>query len=181
MSIIAILIFVWTILIGVFLWYHKMAVDCKSNPAIKCWKDWKCFDINKLKSLPSPLTVQNANNSADGPPPTITSGKQDVDYKTYESFLTDPENLQNMYTTDANGNYVLNSTFKTNTDNTQPPILIKNWDNTNLNLNYNAKKINGITCCVFNSDKTACASGQGIPTASPTGFCTPPGILSLQQ
>lgn len=43
MGVICGLIFIWSILVAVFLYYHKMTVDCRTNPAIKCWNDWNCL------------------------------------------------------------------------------------------------------------------------------------------
>lgn len=46
MIIICGLLIFWSALVGVMLYYKKQAFDCSTNPAIKCWNDWKCWNSN---------------------------------------------------------------------------------------------------------------------------------------
>jgi hypothetical protein len=36
------MIILLSVLIGVLLFLKKRYTDCFTNPAIRCWKDWKC-------------------------------------------------------------------------------------------------------------------------------------------
>lgn len=43
MIIVCVLLFFWALLVGVLLVYQKRSFDCRTNQAIQCWNDWKCW------------------------------------------------------------------------------------------------------------------------------------------
>lgn len=61
MVIVCVMLAVWSILVGAFLYYKKRAFDCQTNPAIKCWNDWRCWN--------DPLSVNGTGTN-----PVLTNG-----------------------------------------------------------------------------------------------------------
>jgi len=182
MSIISIMIFLWTILVGVFLYYHKMAIDCKTNPAIKCWKDWKCFDPAAVKgTLPQGLTYTASN--IPGVEGTLNSNGVIIPSSEYTNLKNSPilapvSTLTSMYTQSKNGNYVLLIGTPSSNDAAVP---IKNWDNDpKVNAYDSFSTPDGTTyCCVISSDKKSCVTPAPQGTQNKTEACKIlPEILS---
>jgi hypothetical protein len=72
MVIVCVLLVIWSLLVGMFLYYKKRAFDCQTNPAIKCANDWKCW--NETQPSPSILTP-----GSDSTPPSVQPNAQGAD------------------------------------------------------------------------------------------------------
>lgn len=159
MGVICALIVIWSILVAVFLYYHKMTIDCRTNPAIRCWKDWYCLADSSTKKSNNSNIIPYVTK--DGPIgwtfPTAYTGPDPTKEELLSGNFLIPYDTSNIY---KNDRLIQPSSCAPLTNST--------------NTSYKAAVINGQNCCVVSGDGKSCISTNNPATcdaAQGFGIC----------